>query len=131
MKIKSYEMLILFDFYGNMLTDKQRELFDLYYSEDMSLAEISENTGITRQAVRDTIVRVEKILGDTESKLGLAGKYGFLQPQLEKISDNLNEILKINETSYRNPDIAALAEKSIAIVNNISSNENPEVNDGV
>ena len=60
MKEKSYEMTILFDFYGDILTEKQQELFDLYYNEDLSLGEIAEHLGITRQGVRDGIVRAEQ-----------------------------------------------------------------------
>ena len=57
MKGKPLEMSLLFDFYGETLTEKQRELFDLYYNEDLSLAEIAEHAGITRQGVRDSIKR--------------------------------------------------------------------------
>ena len=62
MKNKPLEMCLLFDFYGEMLTEKQKETFDLYYNEDLSLAEISEHVGITRQGVRDIIVRAERTL---------------------------------------------------------------------
>ena len=63
MKGKPLEMSLLFDFYGETLTEKQRELFDLYYNEDLSLAEIAEHAGITRQGVRDSIKRAEHALG--------------------------------------------------------------------
>ena len=59
MKNQTYRMTMLFDFYGDILTPRQRELFDLYYNEDLSLAEIAENCGISRQGVRDVIVRAE------------------------------------------------------------------------
>ena len=52
-------MTMLFDFYGEILTDRQKEFFDLYYNEDLSLAEIAENYGISRQGVRDVIVEME------------------------------------------------------------------------
>ena len=55
MKNQTYRMTMLFDFYGDILTERQRELFDLYYNEDLSLAEIAENCGISRQGVRDQI----------------------------------------------------------------------------
>ena len=62
MKNQTYRMTMLFDFYGELLTDRQKEFFDLYYNEDLSLSEIAENEGISRQGVRDVIVRAEAIL---------------------------------------------------------------------
>ena len=70
MKSDTFHMSMLFDFYGELLTEKQKELFNLYYNEDMSLTEISEIAGITRQGVRDAIVRAESVLRDTEDALG-------------------------------------------------------------
>ena len=72
---KTYEMSLLFDFFGDFLTDKQREYFDLYYNEDLSLSEIAQNVGITRQGVRDIIVRAENTLLDAEKKTGLIDRY--------------------------------------------------------
>lgn len=76
MKGKPLEMSLLFDFYGETLTEKQRELFDLYYNEDLSLSEIAGHAGITRQGVRDSIKRAEHALGEMEDKLGLVARYG-------------------------------------------------------
>ena len=59
MKNQTYRMTMLFDFYGEILTQRQKEFFDLYYNEDLSLGEIAENCGISRQGVRDVIVRAE------------------------------------------------------------------------
>lgn len=56
---KNLEIALLFDFYGEMLTDKQRDVVELYYNDDLSLSEIAENEGITRQGVRDSIKRAE------------------------------------------------------------------------
>lgn len=53
---KAFHMTLLFDFYGDLLTDRQKEFYDLYHNEDLSLAEIAENAGITRQGVRDVLV---------------------------------------------------------------------------
>ena len=61
MKNQTYRMTMLFDFYGELLTDRQKEFFDLYYNEDLSLSEIAENEGISRQGVRDVIVRAEAV----------------------------------------------------------------------
>lgn len=60
--------------YGEMLTDKQRDVLELYYNEDLSLAEIAENTGISRQGVRDSIKRGEETLQYFEKNLGLFRK---------------------------------------------------------
>ena len=62
MKSDTFHMSMLYDYYGELLTEKQKELFDLYYNEDLSLAEIAEHAGISRQGVRDAIVRSETIL---------------------------------------------------------------------
>ena len=62
MKNQAYRMAMLYDFYGDVLTDRQKEFYDLYYNEDLSLGEIAENYGITRQGVRDVIVRAEAAL---------------------------------------------------------------------
>lgn len=74
MKNKPLQMSLLFDFYGDILTEKQREVFDLYYNEDLSLTEIAEHTGITRQGVRDSLVRAEHTLTGFEETLGLVAK---------------------------------------------------------
>lgn len=59
---KNVKIGMLLDIYGELLTDKQRDILDLYYNNNLSLAEISEDVGITRQAVRDSIVKGEKKL---------------------------------------------------------------------
>ena len=92
MKGKPLEMSLLFDFYGETLTEKQRELFDLYYNEDLSLAEIAEHAGITRQGVRDSIKRAEGTLLEMEERLGLARKFRVYRQKLEQIVDCANEI---------------------------------------
>lgn len=72
---KACRMTMLFDFYGNLLTQKQREVMHLYYEQDLSLAEIAENLGTSRQAVYDTLKRSEKALEKFEEKLGLLENY--------------------------------------------------------
>ena len=64
------EMSLLYDYYGGLLTGKQRQCFDLRYNQDLSLGEIAELEGISRQAVRDNIVRTEALLQDLEQKIG-------------------------------------------------------------
>ena len=79
MKDKAFHMTMLFDFYGDLLTDRQKEFFDLYYNEDLSLAEIAENAGITRQGVRDVLVRSEAILNEMEEKTGIVARFLEMQ----------------------------------------------------
>lgn len=66
---KDLAIVPLFDLYGGMLTEKQRDVMDLYYNEDLSLSEIAEHEGITRQGVRDSIKRAEAVLLELEEKL--------------------------------------------------------------
>ena len=61
MKNQTYRMTMLFDFYGELLTERQREFFDLYYNEDLSLSEIAENNGISRQGADNNIPNALKI----------------------------------------------------------------------
>lgn len=72
--MKNLDYALLLEIYGRMLTEKQRSVMELYYWEDLSLGEIAQDQGITRQAVRDSIKRSEQLLEDFESRLMLAEK---------------------------------------------------------
>ena len=89
---KDLNMTLLFDFYHNMLTDKQADVIDLYYNNDLSLAEISEHLLITRQGVRDIIKRAEMIMKDAEENLGIARRYIIIKNAAEKIAKEIGEI---------------------------------------
>jgi len=67
-------MSMLLDCYGELLTEKQRNCFELYYNEDLSPAEIAENLGITRQGVRDQLLRAESTLNELEEKTGMVAR---------------------------------------------------------
>lgn len=69
------EIALLLDFYGNALTERQRRTAELYFQEDLSLAEIAEMTGITRQGVRDGLKKAEKALFGLEESLGIAERF--------------------------------------------------------
>lgn len=84
---KNLDITILLDFYGDMLTPKQREFLDYYYNEDLSLSEIAANVGITRQGVRDAIKRAECQLIEMEERLGLVKRFKDVQSGLEEIID--------------------------------------------
>ena len=81
---KDLQISFLLDFYGDMLTEKQREMITLYYNDDLSLAEIAEDQGITRQGVRDAIKRAEQQRTDMEACLGLARRFGEMREGLSK-----------------------------------------------
>ena len=82
--IKTTRINFLFDFYQSLLTDKQRTYMDLYYLEDLSLGEIADEYGISRQAVYDNVRRSEVMLEDYELKLNLFSKF---QKRLEIIGN--------------------------------------------
>ncbi|MEG0765293.1 MAG: YlxM family DNA-binding protein [Pseudoflavonifractor sp.] len=96
MKNQAYRMALLYDFYGDTLTPRQKEFFDLYYNEDLSLAEIAENYDITRQGVRDVIVRAEGILTDLEDKTGIVRRFKKMQEQLSEIEASADGIIEFN-----------------------------------
>ena len=68
--MNAFEVTLLFDTYGGMLTDKQREYLDMRYNQDMSLGEIAEMQGVSRQAVHDNLVRTENLLRRMEENIG-------------------------------------------------------------
>jgi hypothetical protein len=82
---KNLEMSYLLDFYGEVLTDKQREMMHQYYNDDFSLSEIGENFGITRQGARDAIKHGESTLLELEQKVGFAARYRRVQQTLEEL----------------------------------------------
>lgn len=97
MKEKNLEVTLLLDFYGDILTDKQRAVLHYYYDEDLSLAEIAEHAEITRQGVRDSIKRGEAVLFEMEQKLGLAARFMEMRRSLEGILEAADRIARYNE----------------------------------
>lgn len=95
MKNQAYRMAMLFDFYGDVLTDRQKEFYDLYYNEDLSLGEIAENYGITRQGVRDVIVRAEAVLTELEDKTGLIKWFHATRRQLEQLLQDAERMVEL------------------------------------
>ncbi len=83
---------MLFDFYGELLTDKQKEYFDLHYNEDYSLGEIAEMTGISRQGVWDIIKRAEETLRNTEEKTGLVRRFRETRTAIGEIETALEAL---------------------------------------
>ena len=100
MKNQTYRMTMLFDFYGELLTDRQKEFFDLYYNEDLSLSEIAENEGISRQGVRDVIVRAEAAMQEIEDKTGLIRRFEQFRGHLDAIRSAAEDIRTLNYRQY-------------------------------
>lgn len=69
------QLTLLYDFYGELLTEKQKQVYEMHYQNDLSLSEIGEELSISRQAVRDQLKRTEKILQDYEEKLQLVSRF--------------------------------------------------------
>lgn len=100
--LKNVEMGLLNDYYGGLLTEYQRDILVKYYDEDLSLAEIAEISGVSRQAVRDVVVRASDKLKEYEAKLRLVGKMTVLASEIEDVivsadtetADKLRKILK-------------------------------------
>lgn len=97
---KNLQISYLLDFYGDMLTDKQREAMEQYYNDDLSLAEIADNLGITRQGVRDSIKRSEGILLELEKKVGFAAKYRSVGEGLNKLEKLARDVRFANSSAY-------------------------------
>ena len=111
MKNQAYRMAMLYDFYGDLLTDRQKEFYDLYYNEDLSLAEIAENYGITRQGVRDVIVRAEAYLTEIEDKTGLILRFHTMQDQLKEVAACAVQIRAINDARLNDRELEDLAQR--------------------
>ena len=76
---KDMRLALLLDYYGDLLSERKREIMEMYYCEDLSLSEIAENTGISRQGVRESIKKSENELFMLESKLHLAQRFEALR----------------------------------------------------
>lgn len=86
MKREAFTMSLLLDYYGSLLTQKQRDYFDLYYNQDLSLGEIAEMEGISRQGVHDAISRSETILLDMERATGCVARMQRLRAAASEIT---------------------------------------------
>ena len=95
---KNLDIVLLADYYGEMLTENQRKFIEYYYSDDLSLSEIAQNEGITRQGVRDAVKRAEAQLYDMEAKLGFAERSSRINQVLSVIKESTQAINDYNMT---------------------------------
>ncbi len=121
---KNLEMSYLLDFYGNVLTEKQRDIMQQYYNLDLSLSEIADNFGITRQGVRDAVKRGESILSQLEQQVGFAEKYHSVMLGMDKIKTLAQNIAYYNSASYTtNDDIHKSAVDIIQVIDSLTEQE--------
>lgn len=82
----------LYDFYSALLTEKQRDCLNMHYLQDLSLAEIAEEFGVSRQAVHDILRRAEQTLAEYEEKLGLAARYSAERKLIGEVVSSLEQL---------------------------------------
>lgn len=115
---KNFEISVLLDLYGKLLTEKQYDMLDLYYNDDFSLAEIAEHYDISRQGVHDSIKRGEELLINYEKVLRLSENQQKYQDILVEFKsqalDVLNECRKVSFGKN-------IAEKTIVLLENLDS----------
>ena len=97
---KRYEQTMLFDFYGELLTDRQKEIYEDVVMNDCSLSEVAREYGISRQGVHDMVRRIDRILAEYESKLQLLKRFLAIRGEAEKIR-SMTEDPKIREIADR------------------------------
>ena len=83
----AFELTLLLDYYGGMLTDKQRDCFDMRHNQDLSLGEIAEATGVSRQAVNDNLSRTEAALRRMEENIGCVKRDMLMRRATQEILD--------------------------------------------
>lgn len=115
---KIYEISLLLDFYGQLLSQKQYEILDLHFNNDYSLGEIAEHFNISRQGIYDNIKRGKAYLLNMEEKLGLVSKFAEQKTKAEKI---LGYIKKINKENMNIDDIEYLKKIEEGIIDIIES----------
>ena len=119
---KNLYFSVLLDYYGPVLTEKQRNILTEYYDEDLSLAEIGENYGITRQGVRDAIKHGEASLLELEEKLGYARRSTDLQADYERLEQLVMDIRCCNTGLYTPiPRIAQDTDEMLTIIKRITA----------
>lgn len=89
---KDFNISILMDFYGQLLSERQTDMMNMYYNHDLSLAEIAEEMKISRQGVRDAIKRGEKQLSEFEEKLGLVKRFSDMTAQIAEMNRIINRL---------------------------------------
>ncbi len=122
---KTFEIAMLYDFYGELLTPRQKEVLQYYYEENYSLSETAEELGVSRQAVHDTIRKAEKALRNYEQKLGLVERFRRTEADMERAVNELDRIIvqltDKSAASTVNTECATFDNKIIEKLNDVKS----------
>ena len=110
----AWELALLFDTYGSMLTEKQRSCFDMRYNQDLSLGEIAEELGVSRQAVNDNLTRTEALLRRMEENIGCVKRDMMIRGAVQEILGAASVL----DTSS-DPAVLALAQRITAAAQRI------------
>ena len=108
---KNLNISLLLDFYGDILSERQKDMLDFYYNDDLSLAEIADNYEISRQGVRSVLKKGENILINMEEKLHLAERFSSMQKKSSKIASELEDLTHNIENKEISDKIIALISK--------------------
>lgn len=123
---KIAEASLLYDFYGQLLTEKQRQVMELYHEENLSLSEIAAEFSISRQGVYDALKNAEKSLAEYENKLGLVEKFGKTSEAIARIDCSIDEITELNKD---NKELIIKLNEIKTVINKLEEIE--EVDDGI
>lgn len=108
---KDMQVSLLLDFYGDTLSERRREVTGLYYNDDLSLAEIAEITGISRQGVRDAVRRSVDELHSLEDKLGLVKRFSVLRDEIDIITKELDSLASDSPDTSLSERLKGIAKK--------------------
>lgn len=106
--MEALEMTLLFDYYGDLLTERQRSCVDMRYNQDLSLSEIAEELGVSRQGVYDNLSRAEALLRNMEEKTGCVQRAMETRKAVREILDAANKLI-----TYQDEDVSVLAAQII------------------
>ena len=107
--MSALDLVLLYDYYGDLLTDRQRECFEMRYNQDLSLGEIAEELGISRQGVHDNLTRTEALLRNMEAKTGCVSRDIACRKATKTILDAAKTLRQNSD-----PTVSALAQKIIS-----------------
>ena len=109
--METLEMALLFDYYGELLTDRQKQCFDLRYNQDLSLSEIAQELKVSRQGVYDNLSRAEALLRNMEEKTGCVRRDRILRSAENVILEAAGGLL-----NHKDPQVSDSARRIIAAV---------------